>query len=142
MKRILFSVGFSGFLAAALLAGCSSSGKVMSDARSEPTLRDSAAQVAHDTAVQHFVDGSMYEMKGEYAQAVLEYQDALRYDLTMQSTSRCQSVMHNSGSTPLQSKTGNTQSASRPTKSSTGVISQMHTSVHTSWTQRPKNTRR
>lgn len=43
-------------------------------------VRDSATQAAHDAALQHFVDGSVYEMKGEYAQAVLEYQDALRYD--------------------------------------------------------------
>ena len=44
------------------------------------TVRDSTAQAAHDAALQHFVDGSIYEMKGEYAQAVLEYQDALRYE--------------------------------------------------------------
>jgi tetratricopeptide (TPR) repeat protein len=43
-------------------------------------VRDSTAQAAHDAALQHFVDGSMFEMKGEYAKAVLEYQDALRYE--------------------------------------------------------------
>jgi len=37
-------------------------------------------QAAHDAALQHFVDGSVYEMKGEVAQAALEYQDALRYE--------------------------------------------------------------
>ncbi len=31
-------------------------------------------------ALQHFVDGSTFEMKGEHAKAILEYQDALRYD--------------------------------------------------------------
>ena len=80
MRRTLLVVGFPGLLAAAVIAGCSSSTEMMSDARSAPAIRDSAAQVAHDIAVQHFVDGSMYEMKGEYAQAVLEYQDAIRYE--------------------------------------------------------------
>jgi tetratricopeptide (TPR) repeat protein len=31
-------------------------------------------------ALQHFIDGSVLESKGEYAQAIVEYQDALRYD--------------------------------------------------------------
>lgn len=31
-------------------------------------------------AMQHFVDGSVHEMKGDLEKAVLEYQDALRYD--------------------------------------------------------------
>ncbi len=31
-------------------------------------------------ALGHFVDGSVYEAKGDYAKAILEYQDALRYD--------------------------------------------------------------
>jgi tetratricopeptide (TPR) repeat protein len=33
-----------------------------------------------DVALQHFIDGSLYETKGNFAQAILEYQDALRYD--------------------------------------------------------------
>ncbi len=65
-----------------MMAGCSSSKETDSGAtrKTTPVVRDSAAQVAHDAALQHFVDGSMFEMKGEYAQAVLEYQDALRYE--------------------------------------------------------------
>jgi tetratricopeptide (TPR) repeat protein len=65
-----------------LIAGCASSNQTTSDAMgdSRTVVRDSAAQAAHDAALQHFVDGSMYEMKGEYAKAVLEYQDALRYE--------------------------------------------------------------
>jgi tetratricopeptide (TPR) repeat protein len=31
-------------------------------------------------ALEHFVDGSVYETKGDFARAVLEYQDALRLD--------------------------------------------------------------
>lgn len=49
-----------------------------------PTQSRNAPVRAEDqnrnTALQHFVDGSVFDMKGEYAKAVLEYQDALRYD--------------------------------------------------------------
>jgi tetratricopeptide (TPR) repeat protein len=33
-----------------------------------------------DAAIQHFIDGSVYDLKEEFARAVLEYQDALRFD--------------------------------------------------------------
>jgi tetratricopeptide (TPR) repeat protein len=58
--------------------GCSSS-KEAAPAAGSPH-RSATEEMAHDLALQHFVDGSLYEMKGEYAQAVLEYQDALRYE--------------------------------------------------------------
>ncbi len=35
-----------------------------------------------DEAMDHFIDGSMLEMKGQYAEAILEYQDALKLDPT------------------------------------------------------------
>lgn len=35
--------------------------------------------VDREKALDHFVNGSIYDQKGEYAKAVLEYQDALRY---------------------------------------------------------------
>lgn len=63
----------------AVMVGCSS----------QETLRTSAeavapqpevSEAAREKALQHFIDASVYEMKGEYAQAVLEYLDALRYD--------------------------------------------------------------
>ena len=81
MRRELFSVTTFVIVVAALTSGCSTSKETASvDSRRQPVVRDSADQIAHDAALQHFVDGSMYEMKGEYAQAVLEYQDALRYE--------------------------------------------------------------
>jgi tetratricopeptide (TPR) repeat protein len=33
-----------------------------------------------DLAIQHFIDGSIYDLKEDYAKAALEYQDALRFD--------------------------------------------------------------
>ena len=80
MRRDFFCVAVVVFCA--LLGGCSAAHQAVStpSTNAGAVPRDSAAQAAHDAAVQHFVDGSVYEMKGEYAQAVLEYQDALRYE--------------------------------------------------------------
>lgn len=33
-----------------------------------------------ERALDHFVNGSIYDQQGDYARAILEYQDALRYD--------------------------------------------------------------
>lgn len=56
--------------------GCSAGKEVGKEAKT--SQRSPSEELAHDRALQHFVDGSLFEMKGEYAQAVLEYQDALR----------------------------------------------------------------
>lgn len=58
------------------LIGCSS-GKETADqsvVRSQPNEKDRAA------AMQLFIDGSLKESKGQFAEAVLDYQEALRYD--------------------------------------------------------------
>ncbi len=44
-----------------------------------PAMRQ-GKEIAHQIAVQKVIDGSVYEAKGNYAQAILEYQDALRYE--------------------------------------------------------------
>ena len=62
-------------LSATLLLGCSGSKESASTQSSEKST-----ERARDAALQHFIDGSIFEMKGDYAQAILEYQDALRYD--------------------------------------------------------------
>jgi tetratricopeptide (TPR) repeat protein len=33
-----------------------------------------------DVAIQHFIDGNIYDLKEDYAKGALEYQDALRFD--------------------------------------------------------------
>ncbi len=40
---------------------------------------DTITVVDRQKALDHFVNGSIYDQKGDYAKAVLEYQDALRY---------------------------------------------------------------
>jgi tetratricopeptide (TPR) repeat protein len=62
-----------------LIAGCSSSKKVV----------EQADNPKRDMALQHFLQGSVLDQKGEYAQAVLEYQDALRL---MQDAAICHAI--------------------------------------------------
>ena len=78
MKNAL-KVLFLAVLAA--LGGCSSgsqSGKSDSDAVVRPSAGTDDA--ARRNGLQHFVDGSVFEMKGDLPKAILEYQDALRFD--------------------------------------------------------------
>jgi tetratricopeptide (TPR) repeat protein len=66
------------FTITVFLAGCSS----QKEAQLSP--EEIARQQQHDkdksAALQHFIDGSLFESKSDYAQAIIEYQDALRYD--------------------------------------------------------------
>jgi len=78
MKRTL-GILFVG-LSALVVLGCSP-GKELATETPEPARSSPLAEnVGNEQALKHFVDGSLYEMKEEYAQAVLEYQDALRYE--------------------------------------------------------------
>ncbi|MGE5315775.1 MAG: tetratricopeptide repeat protein [Acidobacteriota bacterium] len=66
-------------------AGCAGSSGSEKPADEPVKVRMSAIEQAlsdrsKDLALQHFIEGSLQESKGEYAQAILEYQDALRYD--------------------------------------------------------------
>ena len=65
--------------ALAALSGCSSPKEAQTEKKEvkagEPAQSDQKAN-----ALQHFIDGSLYESKGQYAEAIIEFQDALRYD--------------------------------------------------------------
>jgi tetratricopeptide (TPR) repeat protein len=74
-------------LVSALAAGCAGSSDTAAAKHDEPpvkiqmsALERAMADRNKDIALQHFIEGSLQESKGEYAQAILEYQDALRYD--------------------------------------------------------------
>ncbi len=76
MKRCLF-ICAAGMVIT--LAGCSSSKEgteqpLMKSVQNQQTEKDRAA------AMQLFIDGSLKESKGQFADAVLDYQEALRYD--------------------------------------------------------------
>jgi tetratricopeptide (TPR) repeat protein len=59
-------------------AGCSGAKSTGAEEES-PAVRQ-GMDIAHQIALQKFIDGSLYETKGNFAQAILEYQDALRYE--------------------------------------------------------------
>jgi tetratricopeptide (TPR) repeat protein len=70
------SLGLCGIL---LLASCQSSRRASESPL--PERSDSLRQSFNrDRALDHFIKGTLYDAKGEYASAILEYQDALRYD--------------------------------------------------------------
>ena len=74
-------------ISAALLAGCSGSGKSAGEQSAAPSsaVQQSAKRPAptaddkQEVALQHFLEGSTYDQKGEFAKAIIEYQDALRF---------------------------------------------------------------
>ena len=66
-----------------VLAACSSSDKTAGDKRPEALTNPAVERMKEanrEQALKHFVDGALYDSKGDYAKAVLEYQDALLYD--------------------------------------------------------------
>ena len=66
---------------AAVIASCSGSKDSVVTSQSPQSPTDAkASDRAKEKALQHFIDGSLQETKGNYAQAILEYQDALRFD--------------------------------------------------------------
>lgn len=78
MKRALFVV-FLPVLA--VLAGCAGSEGTGRQSEARPGRASTPVDdAARRKGMQHFVDGSVHEMKGDYPKAILEYQDALRYD--------------------------------------------------------------
>ncbi|MGE5804885.1 MAG: tetratricopeptide repeat protein [Ignavibacteria bacterium] len=72
-KKIL-PVIFSLFI-----AGCSSQHETVSE-RKENVLSSKAAEGKKQQALDHFINGTVAETKGDYAAAILEYQDALNLD--------------------------------------------------------------
>ena len=76
------------FLISAALAivffGCSS-GKQVSGSEEEiqsdePLNEASGSSDSKNKAMEYFINGSVFEAKGNYADAILEFQDALKYD--------------------------------------------------------------
>lgn len=75
-------------LMASLWAGCSGSGGSAGDdkangksaeTRSLPVKPEPSLDERQDIALRHFLEGSTYDQKGEFAKAIIEYQDALRF---------------------------------------------------------------
>jgi tetratricopeptide (TPR) repeat protein len=62
-----------------LLAGCSSQKEVQLQ-KKQSGAEEQAHNDQKSIALQHFIDGSLFESKNQYAEAIIEFQDALRYD--------------------------------------------------------------
>ncbi|MFA6456028.1 MAG: tetratricopeptide repeat protein, partial [Bacteroidota bacterium] len=62
-----------------ILTGCSSV-KESAVQQSDPHTARQVSEQDRSTAMQLFIDGSLKESKGQFAEAILDYQDALRYD--------------------------------------------------------------
>ena len=69
MKNLMLWIAFG--LVAALTIGCSGSEKAETP---QPAL-----QANEELSLQHFLEGSILDQKGDFAKAILEYQDALHF---------------------------------------------------------------
>lgn len=75
--RTLMVICLAGVLA--MLTGCAGGGEATRAGAGDSTGA-SVSDYLHQKATQSFINGSLYEMKGDNAQAILEYQDALSYE--------------------------------------------------------------
>lgn len=75
LSVILFGLAVS-------IAGCGGTKEAAKDPQVEFNRRiaERMQEAQRDRALNHFIQGAVYDAKGEYANAVLEYQDALRDD--------------------------------------------------------------
>ena len=77
--RTLMIICVAGVLA--MLTGCAGGGGA-TRAGAGDSSGAGVSDYLHQKAMQSFINGSLYEMKGDNAQAILEYQDALSYEKT------------------------------------------------------------
>lgn len=84
MKTLSRTITIILFIGGALfLTGCGSSKETAAQQAKEEAnkrIADKLQEVRRDRALSRFIQGSVYDSKGEYANAILEYQDALRDD--------------------------------------------------------------
>ena len=71
--------GAAVLLMMVVAAGCSSQ-KETQVAKKLTEAEEQARSDQKSLALQHFIDGSLLESKNQYAEAIIEFQDALRYD--------------------------------------------------------------
>ncbi|MEW6060508.1 MAG: tetratricopeptide repeat protein [Bacteroidota bacterium] len=75
----IFRTGIAAALIVILINGCSSSGNTAQEQR-EQKISAEQQKENRSAAMRLFIDGSVKESKGQYADAILDYQEALRYD--------------------------------------------------------------
>ena len=83
MKKSTISILSFQLILAFLFVGCGGSKQIAATTatpQSKPLARDRNAELNHDRAIQHFIDGVTLDAKDQYAEAILEYQEVLQYD--------------------------------------------------------------
>jgi pentatricopeptide repeat protein len=78
VNKISAAVLYVVFLS--VVSGCSGSKETLPAPSQTAETETKKSSALHDIATQHVINGSLFELKGEYAQAILEFQDALRYE--------------------------------------------------------------
>jgi tetratricopeptide (TPR) repeat protein len=79
MRKIFMKKIIAGIVFLVLAGGCSVQKETVTDETNHSGSSESAsARIIK--ARDHFIKGSVYELKGNYASAILEYQDALKLD--------------------------------------------------------------
>jgi tetratricopeptide (TPR) repeat protein len=67
-------------LGSLLLAACSGSNVQLAPPNQPAPVRSALDEERRARAIQHFIDGAIFDSKEEYARAILEYQEALKWD--------------------------------------------------------------
>jgi tetratricopeptide (TPR) repeat protein len=67
-------------LLSCLVLGCSGGRETTTETPKQTAAATTPSSQGRDVAMQHFINGSLFEAKEEYAQAIIEFQDALRWD--------------------------------------------------------------
>jgi tetratricopeptide (TPR) repeat protein len=78
IKSFCFLTFFVGIF---FLAGCSSSqqsSQSLGFDRLDKQLQEKTQEIRHERALQHFIEAAALDAKGSYAEAILEYQEALQ----------------------------------------------------------------
>lgn len=75
-----FGSAFLVVLTSLVVAGCSSSKEPAASSDQPSPLRSRLEEERRERALQHFIDGAIFDSKEEYARAILEYQEALKWD--------------------------------------------------------------
>jgi tetratricopeptide (TPR) repeat protein len=77
LKSLILLTGIVGIF---FLSGCSSSKQTSQSARIDTAISPHAREIQHDRALRHFIEGSALDAKGSFAEAILEYQEAILQD--------------------------------------------------------------
>jgi tetratricopeptide (TPR) repeat protein len=83
MKKLTGIAGCCLLVVASTFTGCTGSRETASTVQvpeKKNSVHDRMAELSHQRALQHFIDGVTLDAKERYAEAILEYQEVLQYE--------------------------------------------------------------